>query len=185
MQVVKSSGDEDVHPPQQVLLRNDIVQVELIEQLSLIPILSPHHPRISCPPPGISVRGLLQPFFDSIGQTRSQATGRDCAARGSRPAMPEATWCPSFDHLVARASKLCETSRPSTFAVLRLMISSYWSEPAPVDQPRFRLAVCDRRSRPHDETDQENPAHKTSDRQRQAKTGCYRQRAVGAEPPAQ
>src|SRR5215216_2082192 len=45
VQVGERGSDEDIHPPQQVVLRNHIVEIELIEQLTLISVLSPHHPR--------------------------------------------------------------------------------------------------------------------------------------------
>ena len=45
VQVGQHGGDEDVHSPYQVVLRNHIIEIELVEQLSLFPIPSTHHPR--------------------------------------------------------------------------------------------------------------------------------------------
>jgi hypothetical protein len=44
VEVGKRSGHEHIHPPQQVVLWNHVVQSELIEQLPLVPILPPHPP---------------------------------------------------------------------------------------------------------------------------------------------
>src|SRR5215469_8627457 len=71
VQVAESSRDEAVHPPQQMIPRNDIVEIELIEQSPLISILSAHHPRISHQ--SLNTRNQCSsrqssPFFDSIDQ---------------------------------------------------------------------------------------------------------------------
>ena len=71
MQIGKGCGDKDVQPPQQMVRRDHVVEIELIEQLPLLAILPPHHRRplpLSCAqlesPFGIA----LNPFFDSINQ---------------------------------------------------------------------------------------------------------------------
>jgi hypothetical protein len=56
-----------------MLPRNDIVQIELIEQAPLIPILSPHHPESPTDPgqrEAVFVASV-EPFFDSIRQLQT------------------------------------------------------------------------------------------------------------------
>jgi hypothetical protein len=73
--VSKRSAHKLVHPPQQVVLRNHIVQLELIEQLPLVPVLWTHH--LGPPPADLDQQEsafavFADPFFDSIGSLSDQ-----------------------------------------------------------------------------------------------------------------
>jgi hypothetical protein len=70
-------GDEDVHPSQQEALRNHIIEIELIEQLSLVPLL----PTSPLPPTDLDQQesvfaGFVEHFFDSIDPKRTSCPFR-------------------------------------------------------------------------------------------------------------
>src|SRR6516165_4885582 len=44
----QNGGREHIDPPQQVVPRDHLVQAKLVKELPLIPVLPPHHRRLSC-----------------------------------------------------------------------------------------------------------------------------------------
>src|SRR5262245_20745552 len=80
VQVGERHRNEHVHAPQEVVLRDAILQPKLVEQPALIAPLPPHPRPSPLPPinqpPESRFAALLNPFFDSIGPTRT-SRGQD------------------------------------------------------------------------------------------------------------
>jgi hypothetical protein len=72
MQVGQGSRHKHIDPAQQMVLRNAIIEAELIEQLALVPPPPPHHCRIprrrSLQQTESPFGPALNAFIDSIGQ---------------------------------------------------------------------------------------------------------------------
>jgi len=71
MHIGEHVGQKDIHPSQQVVPRNHLVEVELIKQLPLVPVL---WPIISESPADLDQQesvfaASFEHFFDSIGPT--------------------------------------------------------------------------------------------------------------------
>jgi hypothetical protein len=73
VKIVERGGDKAVHPSQQVAPWNHFVEVEIVEQPSLIPILSPQHPESPAGPSQqeSAFAASVEPFFDSIDPKRT------------------------------------------------------------------------------------------------------------------
>src|SRR5215467_1488473 len=48
VQIGQNGGRKHIDPSQQVIRRDHLVQAKLVKELPLIPVLPPHHRRLSC-----------------------------------------------------------------------------------------------------------------------------------------
>ena len=84
----------------------------------------------------------------------------------------------------ARASSVGGTSRPSAFAVLRLITVRTSSAPAPAGRQASRPLGCGRRNRLHVDTARSNRARRRPGHRRRPSSGKRRRLAIGAEQRA-